>query len=191
MFIQTEDTPNPATLKFLPGRDVAGTGRPALDFERGANVSGAPLAEMLFMIPDVTRVFFGSDFVSVSKSEDAHWKHLKPAVLGAIMDFFVAGGVPLTDQIAREEAEERVYEGETLEIVEQIKELIDLRVRPAVAQDGGDIVFKHFDDEEGTVFLEMRGACAGCPSSTMTLKSGIENLLKHYVPEVNQVDQAV
>lgn len=189
MFIQTEDTPNPATLKFLPGRDVAGTGRPALDFKRGDNVSGAPLAEMLFMIPDVKGVFFGADFVSVTKSEDALWKHLKPAVLGAIMDFFVAGGTPLTDQIANEAEEDRVYEGETLEIVEQIKELIELRVRPAVAQDGGDIVFKHFD-EDGTVFLEMRGACAGCPSSTMTLKSGIENLLKHYVPEVTSVEQA-
>lgn len=190
MFIQTEDTPNPATLKFLPGRDVTGEGRPGLDFERGADVSHAPLAEMLFMIPDVVRVFFGSDFVSVTKSDDAQWKHLKPAVLGAIMDFFVAGGVPLTEQIASESAEDRVYEGETAEIVEQIKELLELRVRPAVAQDGGDIVFKHFDEGDGTVFLQMRGACAGCPSSTMTLKSGIENLLKHYVPEVTRVEQA-
>ena len=190
MFIQTEDTPNPATLKFLPGRDVAGESQPAVDFERGADVSNAPLAEMLFMIPDVKRVFFGSDFVSVTKSDDAQWKHLKPAVLGAIMDFFVAGGVPLTEQIATEGAEDRVYEGETAEIVEQIKELIELRVRPAVAQDGGDIVFQHFDEDDGTVFLQMRGACAGCPSSTMTLKSGIENLLKHYVPEVTRVEQA-
>jgi len=191
MFIQTEDTPNPATLKFLPGRDVAGKDRPPQDFQRGDSVEHAPLAEMLFMIPDVTRIFFGENYVSVTKSDDAQWKHLKPAVLGAIMDFFVAGGVPLTDQIATEMQDEMVYEGVTLEIVEQIKELIELRVRPAVAQDGGDIVFKHFDDEEGVVFLEMRGACAGCPSSTMTLKSGIENLLKHYVPEVNRVEQAV
>lgn len=190
MFIQTEDTPNPATLKFLPGRDVAGSGRPALDFKRGDNVSGAPLAEMLFMIPDVTSVFFGSDFVSVTKKDEAQWKHLKPAILGAIMDFFMAGGTPLTDQIANEVAEERIYEGETAEIVEQIKELIELRVRPAVAQDGGDIVFRHFEEGDGTVFLEMRGACAGCPSSAMTLKSGIENLLKHYVPEVTSVVQA-
>jgi len=190
MFIQTEDTPNPATLKFLPGRDVAGKGIPPRDIQRGDDVSSAPLAEMLFMIPDVARVFFGEDFVSVTKSDSAEWKHLKPAVLGAIMDFFVAGGVPLTDQIAAEIEEEQVYEGVTLEIVEQIKELIDLRVRPAVAQDGGDIVFKHFDEDDGTVFLEMRGACAGCPSSTMTLKSGIENLLKHYVPEVTRVEQA-
>lgn len=191
MFIQTEDTPNPATLKFLPGKDVAGKGNPPRDFQRGDDVTHAPLAEMLFMIPDVSRIFFGEDYVSVTKKEDAQWKHLKPAVLGAIMDFFVAGGTPLTDQIAAELEDEHEYEGVTLEIVEQIKELIDLRVRPAVAQDGGDIVFKHFDDEDGTVFLEMRGACAGCPSSTMTLKSGIENLLKHYVPEVTRVEQAV
>ncbi len=191
MFIQTEDTPNPATLKFLPGRDVAGDGRPPVEIARGEDVAQAPLAEMLFMIPDVERVFFGADYISVTKSETSEWKHLKPAVLGAIMDFFVAGGVPLTEQIAQELDEEHTYEGETLEIVEQIKELIELRVRPAVAQDGGDIVFKHFDEEDGTVFLQMRGACAGCPSSTMTLKSGIENLLKHYVPEVTRVEQAI
>lgn len=188
MFIQTEDTPNPATLKFLPGQTVVETDQPPRDIERGGDVSAAPMAEMLFMIPDVMRVFFGHDYISVTKSEEAQWQHLKPAVLGAIMDFYVAGGVPLTDQIAAES--EHVYEGETLEIVEQIKELIDLRVRPAVAQDGGDIVFQHFDDQNGTVFLQMRGACAGCPSSTLTLKSGIENLLRHYVPEVNSVEQA-
>ena len=142
------------------------------------------------MIPDVARVFFGSDYISVTRGEDAQWKHLKPAILGAIMDFYVAGGVPLLDQLAGGEVEERVYEGETLEIVEQIKELIELRVRPAVAEDGGDIVFKHFDEADGAVYLEMRGACAGCPSSTMTLKHGIENLLKHYVPEVTRVEQA-
>ena len=189
MFIQTEDTPNPATLKFLPGKDVTGEGQPPVEISRGGDVSGAPLAEMLFMIPDVTRVFFGADYISVTKGDDAQWKHLKPAVLGAIMDFYVAGGQPLIDQLQAGDVEERVYEGETLEIVEQIKELIELRVRPAVAQDGGDIVFRHFDDEDGSVYLEMRGACAGCPSSTMTLKSGIENLLKHYVPEVTRVEQ--
>ncbi len=189
MFIQTEDTPNPTTLKFLPGKTVVEAGQPPRDIERGGDVSAAPMAEMLFMIPDVKRVFFGADYISVTKSDDAQWKHLKPAVLGAIMDFYVAGGTPLIDQI-KQEASEHVYEGETLEIVEQIKELIDLRVRPAVAQDGGDIVFRHFDDTDGAVYLEMRGACAGCPSSSMTLKSGIENLLKHYVPEVNRVEQA-
>ena len=188
MFIQTEDTPNPQTLKFLPGKEVAGE-RPPVDIKRGESVSEAPLAEMLFMIPDVMGVFFGSDYVSVTKKESANWQHLKPAVLGAIMDFFVAGGVPLSEQIQSSLAEDQVYEGVTLEIVEQIKELIELRVRPAVAADGGDIVFKHFAEEDGTVYLEMRGACAGCPSSTLTLKSGIENLLKHYVPEVTAVEQ--
>ncbi|MEP1230250.1 MAG: NifU family protein [Litorimonas sp.] len=190
MFIQTEDTPNPATLKFLPGRDVTGEGNPPREYSRGDDVARAPLAEMLFMIPDVARVFFGADYISVTRGEDAQWKHLKPAILGAIMDFYVAGGVPLLDQIAGGQADEHVYEGETLEIVEQIKELIELRVRPAVAQDGGDIVFKHFDVDDGAVYLEMRGACAGCPSSTMTLKHGIENLLKHYVPEVTRVEPA-
>ena len=187
MFIETHDTPNPDTLKFLPGREVS----PArtVEFARGDDVAQAPLAEMLFMIPDVARVMMGGDYISVSKVPEAGWTHLKPAVLGAIMDFFVAGGVPLHDQIAASLDEEHAYEGETLEIVEQIKELIELRVKPAVAQDGGDIVFRHFD-EDGIVYLEMRGACAGCPSSTMTLKSGIENLLKHYVPEVNSVVQA-
>jgi len=159
MFIQTEDTPNPATLKFLPGKDVTGEGQPPVEIARGGDVSGAPLAEMLFMIPDVTRVFFGADYISVTKGDDAQWKHLKPAVLGAIMDFYVAGGQPLIDQLQAGDVEERVYEGE------------------------------NFDDEDGSVYLEMRGACAGCPSSTMTLKSGIENLLKHYVPEVTRVEQ--
>jgi len=191
MFIQTEDTPNPATLKFLPGRDVVGKEGTIREITRGDDVSRAPLAEMLFMIPDVHRVFFGTDYISVTREEDAQWKHLKPAVLGAIMDFYVAGGVPLLDQLQEGDVDEQVYEGETLEIVEQIKELIELRVRPAVAQDGGDIVFRHFDVDDGSVYLEMRGACAGCPSSTMTLKSGIENLLKHYVPEVTRVEQAV
>jgi len=191
MFIQTQETPNPATLKFLPGKTVVEPGQPPRDIERGGDISAAPLAEMLFMIPDVMRVFFGQDYISVTRADTADWKHLKPAVLGAIMDFYVAGGVPLTQQIEEDLGAGHVYEGETLEIVEQIKELIDLRVRPAVAQDGGDIVFQHFDDQDGTVFLQMRGACAGCPSSTMTLKSGIENLLKHYVPEVVRVEQAL
>ena len=190
MFIQTEDTPNPATLKFLPGKDVLGQGMPPQDFTRGDDVTRAPLAEMLFMIPDIARVFFGADYISVTRGDDAQWKHLKPAILGAIMDFYMAGGVPVLEQAAQGEVDAPIYEGETLEIVEQIKELIELRVRPAVAQDGGDIVFRHFDADDGAVYLEMRGACAGCPSSTMTLKHGIENLLKHYVPEVTRVEPA-
>lgn len=191
MFIQTEDTPNPATLKFLPGKDVLGEGKPAMEFERGGDVKDAPLAEMLFMIPGISRVFYGADFVSVTKMDDAKWPHLKPAVLGAIMDFYVAGGTPYFGADMAIDEDEFVYEGETLEIVEQIKEIIELRVRPAVAQDGGDIVFRRYIEGDGIVYLEMRGACAGCPSSAMTLKSGIENLLKHYVPEVTAVEQAL
>jgi len=194
MFIQTEDTPNPATLKFLPGKDVLGAGVPAREFEKGDDVRAAPLAEMLFMIPGVARVFFGADFVSITKSDDKDWKHMKPALLGAIMDFYVAGGDVLSGMTGEAQIDDDpdfTYEGETAEIVEQIKEIIELRVRPAVAQDGGDIVFKRYIEGDGIVYLEMRGACAGCPSSTLTLKSGIENLLKHYVPEVTRVEQAV
>jgi Fe-S cluster biogenesis protein NfuA len=191
MFIQTEDTPNPATLKFLPGKDVVGKDGTIREFARGEDLSRAPLAEMLFMIPDVARVFFGADYISVTRTDAAKWKHLKPAVLGAIMDFYVAGGTPLLDEVPKSDAPETEYVGVTLEIVEQIKELIELRVRPAVAQDGGDIIFNRYDENDGSVYLEMRGACSGCPSSTMTLKSGIENLLKHYVPEVTRVEQAV
>ncbi|WP_017932330.1 NifU family protein [Robiginitomaculum antarcticum] len=194
MFIQTEDTPNPATLKFLPGKDVLGAGASPREFERSEGAKGAPLAEMLFMIPGVGRVFYGSDFISVTKTDEAKWPHIKPAVLGAIMDFYVAGGDVLSSDMAPAAATADIdtheYEGETAEIVEQIKEIIELRVRPAVAQDGGDIVFHHFNEDDGAVYLEMRGACAGCPSSTLTLKSGIENLLKHYVPEVTRVEQA-
>lgn len=195
MFIQTEDTPNPSTLKFLPNKDVLGEGVPSREFEKGDDVIGAPLAEMLFMIPGLTRVFFGADFVSVTKADEKDWKHLKPAVLGAIMDFYVAGGDVLSPDMAgaapSHADDDIVYEGENAEIVEQIKEIIELRVKPAVAQDGGDIVFRRWVEGDGIVYLEMRGACAGCPSSTMTLKSGIENLLKHYVPEVNSVEQVV
>lgn len=187
MFIQTEGTPNPATLKFLPGREVMAAGLPPLEFERGADVNGAPLAEMLFSIPNIERVFFSTEFISITRSEDAEWPRLKPAVLGAIMDFYVAGG----DIISKgSDEEEPAYEGETLEIVKQIKELINTRVRPAVAQDGGDIVFRRFTPEDGVVYLQMKGACDGCPSSSMTLNSGIENLLKHYIPEVTRVEQA-
>lgn len=187
MFIQTQDTPNPATLKFLPGRAVMADGMPPMEFERGEDVSIAPLAEMLFSIPNIQRVFFGSDFISITRGGKADWPHLKPAVLGAIMDFYVAGGDTMSETI---QADEDIYEGETLEIVNQIKELIDTRVRPAVAQDGGDILFKKYEPEDGTVYVQMKGACDGCPSSSQTLGAGIENLLKHYVPEVTRVLQA-
>ncbi|MBU6299621.1 MAG: NifU family protein [Alphaproteobacteria bacterium] len=183
MFIQTESTPNPATLKFLPGREVMGEGAVA-DFPSREAAQRSPLARALFETPEVGRVFFGADFISVTKT-DGDWKHLKPAILGAIMEHFTRG-LPLIEGAA-EEADE-VAAGEDDEIVAQIKDLIETRVRPAVAQDGGDIIFKGFDEKSGVVFLHMRGSCAGCPSSTMTLKNGIENMLRHYVPEVSAVE---
>ena len=184
MFIQTESTPNPATLKFIPGRDVMGDGNVA-DFPTAESGARSPLAAALFAVPDVSRVFFGSDFISVTK-RDGDWKHLKPAILGAIMEHFTRG-LPLMSGAATEDADTTSYgeEGDP-EVVSQIKELIDTRVRPAVAQDGGDIVYRGF--REGTVYLALQGACSGCPSSTMTLKQGIESLLKHYVPEVDAVE---
>lgn len=185
MFIQTESTPNPATLKFLPGREVMGDGNVA-DFPDKSAAERSPLASALFQVPDVSRVFFGSDFISVTKA-DGDWKHLKPAVLGAIMDHFTRG-LPLIDKPAEETAGDAAYNAEDEEIVSQIKELLDTRVRPAVAQDGGDIIFKGYDGSSGIVFLHLQGACAGCPSSTMTLRNGIENMLRHYVPEVNAVE---
>ena len=184
MFIQTESTPNPATLKFLPGREVMGECAVA-DFPSREAAQRSSLACALFETPDVSRVFFGSDFISVTKT-GGDWKHLKPAILGAIMEHFTRG-LPLIETGA-EAPEETVSGDGDSEIVLQIKGLIETRVRPAVAQDGGDIVFKGFDDRTGIVFLQMRGSCAGCPSSTMTLKNGIENMLRHYIPEVNAVE---
>ena len=183
MFIQTESTPNPATLKFLPGREVMGEGAVA-DFPEAASAARSPLAAALFAIPEVSRVFFGSDFISVTK-RDGDWKHLKPAILGAVMEHFTQGH-PLLEGSA-DETEEHYSEDDS-EIVDQIKELIETRVRPAVAQDGGDIIFKGFDGSSGIVSLHLQGSCAGCPSSTMTLKNGIENMLRHYVPEVTAVE---
>lgn len=186
MFIQTESTPNPATLKFLPGRAVMGEGAVA-DFPGAETAGRSPLARALFAVPEVSRVFFGADFISVTKRE-GDWKHLKPAILGAIMEHFTQG-LPLMDGDANVEAEEEEQYGEAdAEVVEQIKELIETRVRPAVAQDGGDIIFRGFDGASGVVRLHMQGSCAGCPSSTMTLKNGIETMLRHYVPEVTAVE---
>ena len=184
MFIQTEATPNPATLKFLPGREVV-VGEPR-DFRSAADAAISPLASGLFSIPGVTGVFLGSDFVSVSK-DATEWNHLKPAILGVIMEHFLSGK-PVIDEGGElaAQAEEFFDESDT-ETVEVIKELISTRVRPAVAMDGGDITFKGFRD--GTVYLHMQGACSGCPSSTATLKSGIENLLRHFVPGVEAVQQ--
>ena len=183
MFIQTEATPNPATLKFLPGRDVL-VGEPR-DFRSADDAAVSPLAAGLFSIPGVTGVFLGSDFVSVSK-DSTEWNHLKPAILGVIMEHFLSGKPVINEGNVAEDAGE-FFDADDSETVEVIKELISTRVRPAVAMDGGDIIFKGF--KEGTVYLHMQGACSGCPSSTATLKSGIENLLRHFVPGVEAVQQ--
>jgi Fe-S cluster biogenesis protein NfuA len=188
MFIQTQSTPNPATLKFLPGRDVSpGTSYEFISLEEAV---ASPLAAALFGLNGVKSVFLGADFVSITKAEDAEWAHLKPQALAAIMDHFVSGAPVIADAPENGEpaADDVAYEGETAEIVAEIKELIATRVRPAVASDGGDIIFKRFDAETGIVQLIMRGACSGCPSSTLTLKQGVENLLRHYVPEVTAVE---
>ena len=184
MFIQTEETPNPATLKFLPGRDVMGAAPPA-DFPNAESAKASPLAESLFKIPQVSSVFLGSDFITITKSED-DWQQLKPILLTALMDFFLTG-LPVINQTPAPQDFSEGADGEEVdsEIVSTIKQLLDTRVRPAVAQDGGDIVFHGYED--GVVLLTMRGACAGCPSSTATLKHGIENLLKHFIPEINEV----
>ncbi len=188
MFIQTEPTPNPDTVKFLPGQAVAG-GLGPFDFPDIDSAKPSLLARALFQVAGVTRVFLGADFVSITKDADKEWKHVKPMVLAAIMDHYMAG-LPVIDDSAVSDlsASDEVYEGDAAEIVDEIKELIETRVRPAVAQDGGDIVFHRFEVETGIVHLSMRGACAGCPSSTMTLKQGIENMLKTYVPEVTAVE---
>jgi Fe-S cluster biogenesis protein NfuA len=182
MFIETEGTPNPATLKFLPGRDVMGAG--TADFAEPAAAERSPLAAAIFNLPGVARVFLGGDFITVTKTEATAWQALKPQVLGAIMEHFVAGRPVIEGADA--EADEDVSP-EDAEIVAQIKELLDTRVRPAVAGDGGDIVFRGYRD--GIVKLHMQGACSGCPSSSATLKHGIENMLRHYVPEVQRVEQ--
>ena len=183
MFIQTEQTPNPATLKFIPGRDVMGTG--TADFTDAEAAARSPLAERLFQIEGVTGVFLGADFITVAKADDKEWHLLKPAILGVIMEHFVAGR-PIVLESLEGDLDDG---GEDSEVVRQIKELLDTRVRPAVAQDGGDIIFRSF--EEGVVYLHMQGACSGCPSSTATLKMGIENMLRHYIPEVVEVRPVV
>ncbi|MWD27757.1 NifU family protein [Aquicoccus sp. SCR17] len=182
MFIQTESTPNPATLKFLPGQTVLEAGTADFPTEEAAGKS--PLAKRIFGAGQVSGVFLGNDFVTVTKAEDVEWDHVKPAILGAIMDHFQSGQ-PVLNEGGAEGSGHAEHDGEDGEIVGQIKELLDTRVRPAVAQDGGDITFHGF--ERGVVYLHMQGACAGCPSSTLTLKMGIENLLRHYIPEVTEV----
>ncbi|EKS30047.1 NifU family protein [Afipia felis] len=184
MFIQTEATPNPATLKFLPGRTVLDNG--TMEFTSRDSAVRSPLAVKLFDIPGVTGVFYGSDFVTVTK-DDGDWQHLKPAILGTIMEHYMSGAPILADGAqpdAGPHAEEFFNEADA-ETVGIIKDIIETRVRPAVASDGGDITFRGFKD--GIVFLDMKGSCSGCPSSTATLKHGIQNLLKHFVPDVVEV----
>jgi len=182
MFIQTEQTPNPASLKFLPGREVVAGG--VLDFTDPERVAASPLARRLFAVEGVTGVFLGADFITVTKAEGQDWYVLKPAVLGAIMEHYLSGDPVVEPDV--ELADEGGAPGDEDDaLVRQIRELIETRVRPAVAQDGGDIIFRGF--ERGVVYLHMRGSCAGCPSSTITLKNGIENLLRYYVPEVVEV----
>jgi Fe-S cluster biogenesis protein NfuA len=182
MFIQTEATPNPATLKFLPGRPVLETG--TLDMQSKDAAAQSPLAQRLFDIPNVGGVFYGSDFISITKS-DGDWQQLKPAVLGAIMEHYMSGAPLLAGDTEPAPASDEFFEEKDAETVAIIKDLIETRVRPAVAGDGGDITFRGF--KEGIVYLNMRGACSGCPSSTATLKHGIQNLLRHFVPEVTEV----
>ena len=186
MFIQTEATPNPATLKFIPGRTVLDTG--TMEFANREAASRSPLAERLFEVQGVKSVFYGADFVTVTK-DDSDWQHLKPSILGAIMEHYMSGaplladGTAGNDEAADEDSE--FFNEADAETVATIKDLIETRVRPAVANDGGDITFRGFKD--GVVYLNMRGSCAGCPSSTATLQHGIQNLLKHYVPDVVEV----
>ena len=186
MFIQTEATPNPATLKFIPGRVVLDTG--TMEFTSRETAARSPLAERLFDVAGVTGVFYGADFVTVTK-DGSDWQHLKPAILGAIMEHYMSGAPLLvdgsagSDEAADEDGE--FFDKADAETVEMIKDLIETRVRPAVANDGGDITFRGFKD--GIVYLNMKGSCAGCPSSTATLQHGIQNLLKHFVPDVVEV----
>jgi Fe-S cluster biogenesis protein NfuA len=184
MFIETESTPNPATLKFLSGQDVMGD-RGTADFISAEGATRSPLAARLFELDGVARIFLGADFITVTKTNDADWADLRPQVLGAIMEHSMAGRPVMAGDEAEDDAEDT--DPADAEVVAQIKELLDTRVRPAVASDGGDIVFRGFRD--GVVKLRMQGACSGCPSSRATLKHGVENMLRHYVPEVIGVEQ--
>jgi Fe-S cluster biogenesis protein NfuA len=181
MFIQTEATPNPATMKFLPGRAVLETG--TLDMPSKQAAAQSPLAARLFDIPNIGAVFFGSDFISVTKT-DGEWQQIKPAILGAIMEHYMSGAALVTIG-AEQVADDEFFDEKDADTVATIKDLIETRVRPAVAGDGGDITFKGY--KEGVVFLHMKGACSGCPSSTATLQHGIQNLLHHFVPDVTEV----
>ncbi|MFJ6025426.1 NifU family protein [Brevundimonas sp. NPDC092305] len=186
MFIQTEPTPNPNVLKFLPGRDVASDPR---DFVNREEAAASPLAEALFDVEGVTGVFFGYDYLSVTReAQGPEWSQLKAPILATVMDHFVSGAPLFRDGGVADAAGPQ---GEDNEIVAEIKQLLDSRIRPAVAQDGGDILFDSFDEESGVLSLRMRGACAGCPSSSATLKAGVEQMMRHYVPEVTRVEQVI
>lgn len=188
MFIQTESTPNPDVIKFIPGQEVLDTG--TKEFRTAEDAKVSPLAEALFALDGVAGLFFGNDFLTVRRSPDSDliWAQLKPPILAAIMDFY-SSGQPILREIAVKN--DIVYEGELGQIVAEIKDLLDTRVRPAVAQDGGDIEFDSFDMDSGTLYLHMRGACSGCPSSSATLRQGVESLMKHYVPEVKSIEQVL
>ena len=186
MFIQTEATPNPAVLKFLPGRELMSEG--TREFRDSAEAAASPLAAALFGIEGVRRVFYGGDFLTVTKAEADDWAYLKAPILAAIMDHFTSGAA-LLREVSGDAVDEEIYEGESAAIVAEIKDLLDQRIRPAVAQDGGDILFSKFEPDTGVLWLRMRGACSGCPSSAATLKAGVENMLRHYVPEVTRVEQ--
>ena len=186
MFIQTENTPNPLTLKFIPGQTVLEKG--SLEFKSSEEAKDHKLAEELFSTGDVTNVFVGKDFISITKTEKVEWEHIKPSFLSIIMNFFSSGGDFKNEEEKIPTEEEIVYSEDDQKIVNQVKQLIEERVKPAVAQDGGDISFVSF--KNGVVFLELQGACSGCPSSTATLKMGIENMLRHYIPEVREVRPA-
>jgi Fe-S cluster biogenesis protein NfuA len=184
MFIQTEPTPNPNVLKFLPGRDVADS---PTDFVNAEEAAASPLAEALFALDGVTGVFFGYDYVSVTReAQGPEWTTMKAPILAAVMDHFVSGAPLMRGAAAAGQSS-----AEDTEIVAEIKQLLDSRIRPAVAQDGGDILFDAFDEATGVLTLRMRGACAGCPSSSATLKAGVEQMMKHYVPEVTRVEQVL
>ena len=182
MFIQTEATPNPQTLKFLPGKPVVSG--PPRDFASREEAEPSPLARRLFELEGVKGVFLGNDFISVTKTEDADWTLLKPAILGVIMEHYMSGEPAVEGETA---GVKEFYDEKDAEIVARIKELLDTRVRPAVAQDGGDITFQGYKD--GVVYLQMVGACSGCPSATATLKQGVENLLRHFIPQVQEVQE--
>jgi Fe-S cluster biogenesis protein NfuA len=187
MFIQTEPTPNPNTLKFIPGRVLTHDG--SHDFRDAAAAAASPLAHRLFGIAGVRGVFFGHDFLTVTKAEDGlEWAQMKAPILAAVMDHFTSGEPLLRDATSQGHGDDH-YEGDAAQIVAEIKDLLDSRIRPAVAQDGGDILFDRFEPDTGILWLHMRGACSGCPSSSATLKAGVENMLRHYVPEVTRVEQ--